>query len=260
MKYRLYIDEVGNSDLQASLDPNHRYLSLTGIILELDYVAKIVFPALEKLKQNYFNSHPDEPIIFHRKELVNKRYPFNKLQDTMIEQRFNAELLTLLQNWDYGVITIVMDKLEHQQRYQTWRYDPYHYCLAILVERYVLWLKDNQNLGDVMAESRGGKEDMRLKNSFTCVFTDGTNYIKPEIFTQYLTSKELKVKPKANNIAGLQLADLIAHPSFRATLARRENQPLATNFGGEIAKILEKDKYYRSKHGLIDEWGRKWLP
>jgi hypothetical protein len=178
----------------------------------------------------------------------------------MLEQKFNAELLALLQNWDYWVLTIVIDKLEHQQRYQTWRYDPYHYCLAVLVERYVLWLKDHHHLGDVMAESRGGKEDMRLKHSFMNVFTAGTNYVKPEIFSQYLTSKELKVKPKANNIAGLQLADLLAHPSFRATLARRENQPLATNFGGKIAQILERDKYYRDKHGVINGWGRMWLP
>ena len=31
LKYRMYIDEVGNSDLNASTDPNHRYLSLTGV-------------------------------------------------------------------------------------------------------------------------------------------------------------------------------------------------------------------------------------
>jgi hypothetical protein len=29
MKYRLYIDEVGNPDLGASADPNHRYHSNT---------------------------------------------------------------------------------------------------------------------------------------------------------------------------------------------------------------------------------------
>jgi len=28
MKYRLYVDEVGNPDMGASEDPNHRYLSL----------------------------------------------------------------------------------------------------------------------------------------------------------------------------------------------------------------------------------------
>lgn len=72
MKYRMYIDEVGNSDLGASTNPNHRYLSLTGVVLELSYVQNIVFPAFEELKTRYFGSHPDEPVILHRKEILNK--------------------------------------------------------------------------------------------------------------------------------------------------------------------------------------------
>jgi len=55
----------------------------------------------------------------------------------------------------------------------------------------------------------------------------------------------LKVKSRPNNIAGLQLADLIAHPSFRATHARRQNESLLMNFGGEIVAILEAGKYDR---------------
>ena len=75
-KYRIYIDEVGNNDLGSSIDPNHRYLSLTGLIFELDYVKRTLQPAIENLKEKYFGTHPDEPIILHRKELVNKKYPF----------------------------------------------------------------------------------------------------------------------------------------------------------------------------------------
>ncbi len=59
---------------------------------------------------------------------------------------------------------------------------------------------------------------------------------------------------------GLQLADIIAHPSFRAILAHREHQSLADNFGGKIAKILEASKYVRGPDGQIDKWGREWLP
>ncbi|HUT24239.1 MAG TPA: hypothetical protein VM492_07865 [Sumerlaeia bacterium] len=42
MKHRIYIDEVGNSDLESSDDPNHRFLSLTGVVLGLDYVGSTV--------------------------------------------------------------------------------------------------------------------------------------------------------------------------------------------------------------------------
>ena len=49
--------------------------------------------------------------------------------------------------------------------------------------------------GDVMAESRGGKEDMRLKSSFVRLWKDGTDYVSPDQFQKALTSKQLKVNP-----------------------------------------------------------------
>ena len=70
MKYRMYIDEVGNSDLESSDNPNHRFLSLTGVIISLDYVRDILFPEMERLKEKHFGSHPDDPIILHRKESI----------------------------------------------------------------------------------------------------------------------------------------------------------------------------------------------
>ena len=235
MKYRMYIDEVGNSDLGASDSPNHRYLSLTGVIFDLIYVQEVVFPEVENLKKRYFNSHPDEPVILHRKEIVNKRPPFDNLLDPTVEEAFNADILSLLANLEYTVISVLIDKLEHKNRYQTWRYDPYHYCLKILIERYVLWLQKQGSVGDVLAESRGGKEDRRLKDSFERVYNNGTEYIKPKMFSIYLASQQLKVKLKSNNIAGLQVADLIAHPSYRAILAYHNHEHLPNNFGGKIA-------------------------
>lgn len=260
MKYRMYVDEVGNSDLGASDDPNHRYLSLTGVIFGLDYVRETVFPRLEAIKEHYFESHPDDPVILHRKELVSRRPPFTALRDRATELAFNQDLLRLLADLDYVVITAVIDKLAHQNRYQTWRFDPYHYCLTVLIERYVRWLQACNSHGDVMAESRGGKEDRRLKASFERLYSDGSEYVKPELFQSRLTSRQLKVKAKSNNIAGLQIADLIAHPSYRATLARHARQTLSDNFGGKVAEILERDKYYRDSRGRFEGWGRKWLP
>jgi len=35
--YRIYVDEVGNHDMTHTDDPNQRYLSLTGVILESSY-------------------------------------------------------------------------------------------------------------------------------------------------------------------------------------------------------------------------------
>jgi hypothetical protein len=260
MKHRLYIDEVGNSDLGSSQNPNQRYLSLTGVIVELGYVDDSMFPEMESVKRKFFNSHPDDPIVFHRKELVNRESPFSALRTQKVEKAFNAEILGCLQKWKYTVITAVVDKHQLIEQYQVWRYDPYHYCLKILVERYVRWLQRYNTEGDVMAESRGGREDIRLKKSFENVYAEGSDWVTPELIQLHLTSSQLKVKPKANNIAGLQLADLIAHPSYKVALARRNREALPDNFGGQIGQILLDSKYYRSPSGRIDGWGIKWLP
>ena len=259
-KYRMYVDEVGNSDLGSSQDPNHRYLSLSGVIAELAYVADVMYPAVESLKRQYFGSHPDDPVILHRKEIMNKKPPFECLRDPQIERAFNAQLIGLLEGLEFALITVVIDKAEHLQRYRVWRYDPYHYCLTVLVERYVLWLKARGVVGDVMAESRGGREDRRLKDSFERACSRGSDWIHADQFCRYLTSRQLKVRAKSNNVTGLQVADLIAHPSFRATLHRHHSEALPSTFGGQIALVLEACKYNRSPLGVIDGWGRKWLP
>lgn len=239
-KYRMYVDEVGNSDIESSHDPNHRFLSLTGVIVSLDYVKEKLHTELENLKFRYFGSHPDDPIILHRKEILNAKPPFQTLRDQTIRENFDKELLESLRTWEYTVITVCLDKKKHWDTYTTWRYDPYHYCLAILLERFNYWLKRNNVKGDVMAESRGGKEDLRLKASFQRLWNQGTDFVGFEQFQDSFTSKQLKIKPKTANVSGLQLADIIAHPS-RAEILNEEGllgRNLAS-FSKQIIKILQ---------------------
>jgi hypothetical protein len=256
MKYRIYVDEVGNPDLESSDNPNHRFLSLTGVILELEYVETIVHPQMETLKAKFFRSHPDEPVIFHRKEMLHAKPPFENLRNDKIRKEFDRSLLELLGLWEYTVISVCLDKKKHKETYTTWRYDPYHYCLAVLLERFIFFLKRTDAKGDVMAESRGGKEDLRLKASFARLWENGTDYVVPGEFQEALTSKQLKVKPKANNISGLQLADLLAFPSRNEILVeqgllQREIGPYTL----KVIKILQK-KYDQHEGRLF---GKKFL-
>lgn len=258
--YRMYVDEVGNSDFGSSDNPNHRYLSLTGVICELSTTARELHGRLEDLKARFFGSHPDDPVILHRKELVNKKHPFESLRDTSVETAFNDEFFSLLEGTEFSVITVVIDKLEHKHRYDVWLFDPYHYCLHVLLERYVFFLKARECKGDVLAESRGGNDDRRLKDSFGRVFSQGTEYMKAEIFNEYLTSHELKVKPKQVNIAGLQIADVLAHPSHKWSLLSSGASIKMGGFGERVAALLEGGKYYRSPSGKVEGYGRKVLP
>lgn len=238
MKYRMYVDECGNPDLKSSDNPIHRFLSLTGVIIDLDYVSSTFYGQIESLKSKYFGSHPDDPIILHRKEIVNAKYPFEVLRDKKIRKQFDTELLDFLKTWEYIVVTVCLDKQSHKETYQVWRYEPYHYCLALLLEQC-------QAQGDVMAESQGGKEVRKLKDSFSRLWKGGTEYVTPERFQKVLTSKQLKVKPKGNNISGLQIADIIAHPSRTEILLENDKRDTQlAPFARKIVAILE-GKYYQ---------------
>lgn len=229
--------------MKHSAGPNNRFLSLTGVIVDLEYAANRMHPDMEEIKSRYFSSHPDDPVIMHRKEMVNRKFPFHALQDSRIEDAFNRDLLNLLREWEYSVITVCLDKGLHAETCTTCQCDPYHQCMTILLERFTSWLSRRQARGDVMAESRGGKEDRRLKESFTELWERGTSCVGPEQFQQSLTSRKLKVKPKTANVTGLQVADLIAHPSRCEILNDFGllGRPLSP-FAGQIRRIL-KEKY-----------------
>lgn len=259
--YRMYVDEVGSVELGPSIDPNARYLSLTGVILSLEVVRKHLAPEFERLKRTYIEPDTSVRVIFHRSEIVRRRGIFEVLRNKGVREAFDADLMAVLEAVPFTVITVVMDKREHLATYGARAHHPYHYCMEILLERYVLWMEDSNNdgRGDVMAESRGA-EDRALKTAFRELHMSGNRFVSHERIASRVTSREIKLCKKSDDEAGLQLADLVAHPSFRAMKARRNNEPTRNDFGTRIANLLERAKYRRAPWGAIDSAGRKWLP
>ncbi len=259
--YRIYIDETGNHDMTHADNPNERFLALTGVILESEYNTSVLQPEMDAIKRQFFHQDPDTPVIFHRKEMVNRRPPFHILRDIKTEKQFNQTLLDKLEHWNYQVITVALDKKAHRDQYAVWRYHPYHYCMAVMLERFVLFLHYGNHRGDVMVESRGGKEDEKLKESYRRLYADGTDNIPVERWQERLSSHELKVKPKSADVAGLQLADLLAHPSRREILLTNKLiSDERDTFGDRICAILKNSKYLRSLKGKVSGYGTKLLP
>jgi len=255
--YRLFVDEVGHGNMQAADHPNEQYLSLTGVIMRIGYERDTLEPALNILKIRIFGT---AQIVLHRTEMVYKRPPFERLENEEIRADFDKSILSIIGKARYRVITIVMDKQEHRRRYVVWQAYPYHYCLLALLERYVLWLKSAGSCGDVMAESRGKKDNMKLVESYARLYKDGTTFVDKKLFQQHLSTKELKIKDKAANIAGLQLADLLANPSRRAIICEKTGEQMDRNFSSKVVEILNRAKYRRRFDGVITGVGTKWLP
>ena len=262
MTCRLFIDEVGNADLKgAADDPNIRYLSLTGVVMKTIAHNRTLAPSFAALKAVHWEDNGDNPVIFHRREIVRREGRFAILRDPAIGSAFDAKMLSVISQLPFLAITITIDKKAHLEQYVVWRYDPYHYCLQLLVERYVRWLDRNELYGDVVIEARFKKVDKKLKASFWRLWNEGTENMPKAMIQKRLVSKDIGMFAKSADIAGLQLADLIAHPSCRDMRAAREGFPRPADFGTAIADILVREKYARhpiSKR--IDGWGTKWLP
>lgn len=244
-RYRLYIDESGDHTHSSEDKPEKRYMGLTGVIIETEYYRTTFHPQFENLKQKHFPHNPDEPVIFHRKELIGKHGPFGRLRDEKCEESFNKDFLELLQNSNYRLIVVVIDKVAHVQRYGRAAFHPYHYCLVAILERYCGYLNFHNAQGDVLAESRGGKEDSQLKEAYKIVYEGSTQFRNPEFFQKALTSKEIKLKPKSANIAGLQIADVLAHPCKNEVLFENKRIDRWDEvFGTQICQCIS-NKYNR---------------
>jgi len=185
---------------------------------------------------------------------------FWRLRNPETRVSFNKDLIDLIAVADFIVIGVVIDKLELKLRYPD-PFHPYHMALGFTLQRYCGYLNHINRSGDVLAESRGGREDGLLKNAYSHIFIHGDMYNRSDFFRRVLTSKELKLKKKASNIAGLQLADIVAYPVKQEILA--EQGRISTRRDGFGLRIMEtlQEKFNRHLYtGKVEGYGKVLFP
>ena len=121
-------------------------------------------------------------------------------------------------------------------------------------------LEDTGDVGDIMAEWRGVLPNKKLEAAYRHIYKNGTENMKSDRFQRRLSSKELKIRTKAANIAGLQLADLVASPASRYLLCKKFGEEMKAPFGKQVVEILNASKFRRSRNGKIEGFGTKFLP
>lgn len=233
---------------------------MLGVIVEGETYRTSFCPALDKLKQDHFPHCPDRPVILHRRDLVDKRWPFSRLKNPDNEQRFNTDLIGFLDSQEYGLINVTIDKKRHKEKYAEAAFHPYHYCLAVLMERYSGFLNYYNAVGDIMVESRGGTEDRTLKRIYEHLYENGSRYTSSEAFQKAFTSKKLKLKPKEANILGLQIADLLAYDAKQQILIEKDEIPDGrTAFAKAISEILDMKYNQRASQKRVWGYGKVFL-
>jgi len=233
-------------------------LSVTGLVFRQD-VHDITFTSrVSAFKRRIFKT-PD--VILHRRDIMGRKGVFAALDDDALRAQFDQGFAELLKYLPGPAFTVPIDKKAHLEKYKVWQFDPYHYLLTCLVERYIFWLKRNGTIGDVMGEARTPWHDRRLRQAYRRLFDRGGDYLKPADTQARLITRELKLETKDANIAGLQVADLLAHPAHRTLKFMQENRPIPDDYGTSLVRILEDGVYDRHPiTKLIKGTGRKWLP
>jgi len=259
-RYRLYIDESGDHTYNLLDQISYRYLGLMGVWFEQTKAYVRFADDVNAFKRRIFGPRPDNPVILHRSDIINRKGPFGILCDERTRRSFDEGLLQLVGSADFKMVLVVIDKRQHLREYYR-PYHPYHYCLAAMLDRYDGWLGHKKYVGDVMAESREGKADMALKQAYQDVYDSGKHSMFPsEFHSSVLTSRKIKIKPKEANIPGLQLADILAYPLKQAWLAQRGVVSEVGKFGARLAEVCEGKFNRKERTGQLAGYGRVWLP
>ncbi len=255
-RFRLYLDESGDHVFRDTTEPAHRFLCLLGCWFQNpDYVQ--FHEALENFKAHHLHHHPDNPVVLHREDMINKRRAFKILQDADTRVEFDKDLLGIIEQAKFRVVAVIIDKATLRAAYGGAAAHPYHLGLGFMLQRYAGYLNHINRVGDVMAESRGDKEDRLLEESYTRVFERGIwGVTSASFFQSALTSRQLKLQKKGANISGLQLADLLGHPVKMWALKRYgliENDlaPFAARLMNTVEPKLNR-QLYKNK---IDGYG-----
>jgi len=230
--------------------------------MSLDYARDHATPNMTAFKADIFQHDPDVPLIFHRKHVMNKRGVFHKLLDQETCARFDAGLVNYLTDTDYTVITVVIDKLGMLNQRHWQEKHPYHYLMEILVEKYVQWLERKKATGDIMPEMRKGQKDCALQRAYNSVRIWGTGFVNTARIAAAIPAAKLKFRSKEDNITGLQICDLLAHPSHVYVRSLQHHQVTLGPFAAQVVPILVEKKYDRSpwNKDKIVGYGIKYLP
>lgn len=258
-RYRLYIDESGDHTYKLLGETSHRYLALLGVWFQQadDYVA--FADDLESFKRGIFGPRPDRPVVLHRSDVINRKGPFGVLCNPDVHGRFNTGLLELIKDARFRMVCVIVDKRAHVDKY-TSPFHPYHYCLAAMLDRYSGWLNYKNAIGDVLAESRAREEDLQLKQAYRRVYESGTLMFNHEHHQRALTSKDIKLRSKITNIAGIQLADVLAHPVKQAFLLEKGKiVEHRQTFGKQVCDAVIGKFNINTRTGQVEGYGKVWL-
>jgi len=201
--YVVYVDESGDHSL-ASIDTAYPVFVLALCVFHKRHYSEKIIPAVEKLKFNYFGH---DSLVLHETDIRKQKGAFAFLSHRPRRDEFMAWLSDIMVKSNFILISCVVDKAR-LGRNEGETTNPYHLALDICLQRLHDFLseKGQQDLQThVVLECRGKKEDRELELEFRRICDGNGGQGKQLPF-------HIVFADKKTNLAGLQLADLVARP------------------------------------------------
>jgi hypothetical protein len=220
--YVIYVDESGDHSL-ASIDTEYPVFVLALCVFHKRHYSEKIIPAVEKLKFNFFGH---DSVVLHENEIRKQKGQFSFLSQRSVQEQFMGQLSSIIEASNFILITCVVDK-SRLSRATGATSNPYHLALGICLEslrNFLVEKKQDHLQTHVVVECRGKKEDSELELEFRRI-CDGSN-----VSNKHLPF-EIIFADKKTNLAGLQLADLVARPVGVSYL-----RPTQTNQAFEVLK------------------------
>ena len=217
----VYLDETGDHTLEV-VDRTFPLFAVVMFICDTTEYVRRIMPAVCAFKFRYFGH---ETIVLHSRDIRKAAGPFSILLNRTCRDTFLQEIQQIMSDMDYTLITTVIRKQAHKDRYGEAANNPYDLALKYSLERLLPLLEThNQTEVKLIAESRGRREDKDLKLAFLQTIQWGTWYIPAERFRAIRF--DLQFMSKGMNTIGTQLADLAGYPICRHVLdPDRANPP-----------------------------------
>ena len=236
-----YMDESGEWN-PAVRDADYPVFVLGGIIADKDYADGPLTDAVNDFKRELFGN---SDIILHTADIARNRKGFEALQDDAFRRRFYARMNELMRGLEYSVVACAVRKDEFA-RHEPGQRDLYRVCLPPLARRFGAEIGDVRDGGIIIAESRSAT---RLNRAVETEWqnlkaADADASPSAKIADRIIA---LNLRRKQDNIAGLQLADLVLSPIGR----RLTGKPAYDDWRIVAAKILGSSPGSTGNSGLI---------
>jgi len=215
------------------------------VIVGLDYAQTSLENALNEFKREVFGR---TDLVLHTADIARNKNGFERLKDPTFRAFFYEKLNAMMRDLEFSVVACAIRKNTHLAKKGLGAIDPYMLSLDILVERFCLDLGSRENSGMIIAEKRDPVLDRELEIARLNLKVKGTRYVSAKDINNRMTG--LNLRSKSENIAGLQLADLVVSPIGRHLLKKVDK---------EDWRIIDS-KFRRSRNGEISGFGLVVLP